>query len=286
MLSVKKDAVNTTVVVMTPKTPVKRKLKVMHWISPNSVRNQSTEILLICAWIGMMVFAWISFGAKYLPSPMEVIQAFPVLWFQEGMGIRLWDSMQLNLTSIAIMFSISYPLSILSVTPAGAALAKIVSLGRFNGFVGLPIVFMSVFHSHADVKVALLVFGMGVFTVLSLTKMIENIPKDLFDHSRTLRMSEWRVVWEVVVLGTMDQVIDIIAVNVAMGWMMLPMVEGRFRDEGGIGAMMEIENKYLKLDRVFCALFVIMLIGFFQDAVIKYIKKLACPYASLGMERS
>jgi NitT/TauT family transport system permease protein len=262
----------------------KRKLKFLHWFRPNNA-DKKTKLFLICSWIGLMIFAWFSFGAKYLPSPLEVIQAFPALWFNEGLGVQLWNSLELNMTSIAIMFSISYTLSVLSVTPAGAALAQIVSLGRFNGFVGLPLIFMSILHSHHDTKIALLVFGMGVFTVMSLTKMIENIPKDLFDHSRTLRMGEWRVVWEVVVLGTFDQVIDILLVNIAMGWMMLPMVEGRFKDEGGVGAMMEIDNKYLNLDHVFCALFIIMLVGFTQDSIGRYIKKLLCPYASIGMER-
>ena len=207
--------------------------------------------------------------------------SFPNLWFNEGLGDQLWSSMELNLQSIAIMFSIAYTLSVLTVTPLGAALAKIVSLGRFNGFVGLPLIFMSILHNHHDTKVALLVFGMGVFTVLSLTKLFDSIPTDAKDHSRTLRMGEWRVVWEVVILGTFDQVIDIIRINVAMGWMMLPMVEGRFKDEGGIGALMEVENKHLNLDSVFCALFVIMLVGFFQDTIIGYFKKLACPYSEL-----
>lgn len=263
----------------------KRKLKALHWISPNQSVDDTTHILLVCAWISLMVFVWISYGAKYLPGPMDVLRAFPNLWFNEGLGDQLWNSMELNFQSIAIMFTISYTLSVMTVTPLGAALAKIVSLGRFNGFVGLPLIFMSILHSHHNTKVALLVFGMGVFTVLSLTKLFDSVSKDLFDHSRTLRMSEWRVVWEVVVLGTFDQVLDIIRINVAMGWMMLPMVEGRFKDEGGIGALMEVENKHLNLDSVFCALFVIMLVGFCQDAVIGYFKKLVCPYATLGMER-
>ena len=67
---------------------------------------------------------------------------------------------------------------------------------------------------------------------------------------------------------------------------MLPLVEGRFKNEGGIGAFMEIENKHLNLDVVFCSLFVILLVGFLQDYVIGFFKRLACPYAFLGMERN
>jgi NitT/TauT family transport system permease protein len=237
-------------------------------------------------WIAIMLSVWIIGGAKYLPTPMEVFGALPNLWFNEGLGEQLWTSMALNFQSIAIMFTISYAMSVATVMPLFRPLATLVSLGRFNGFVGLPLVFMSILHNTHSVKVALLVFGMGVYTVLSLTKLFDSVPKDLFDHSRTLRMSEWRVVWEVIILGTFDQVIDLMRVNVAMGWMMLPLVEGRFKNEGGIGAFMEIENKHLNLDVVFCSLFVILLVGFLQDYVIGFFKRLACPYAFLGMERN
>ena len=259
--------------------------KAVHWFSPNRTVDAQTEFLLMIMWVALMIFAWISFGAKYLPTPSEVLGAFPGLWYDQGLGQELATSMALNLQAISIMFVMSYALAIFSVTPAGASLAKIVSLGRFNGFVGLPLIFMSILHNHHDTKVALLVFGMGVFTVLSLTKLFDSIPKDLFDHSRTLRMGEWRVVWEVVVLGTFDSVIDILLINIAMGWMMLPTIEYRFQNEGGIGALMEVQNKHLNLDSVLCALFVILLVGVTQDWLLRIFKNLSCPYASKGMER-
>jgi len=132
----------------------------------------------------------------------------------------------------------------------------------------------------------LLAIGAGVFTILSCVKMIEEIPKDLFNHSRTLRMSEWRVVWEVVVLGTFDKFIDILRINVAMGWMMLPMVEGRFKEGGGVGALMEIDAKQFDYPAVFCTLIIILILGLFQDWVLVKFKNLICPYSNLGLERS
>jgi NitT/TauT family transport system permease protein len=183
------------------------------------------------------------------------------------------------------MFVISYGLAVATVMPFFRPLATLVSLGRFCGFVGLPLVFMSVLQNTHSTKVALLVFGMGVYTVLSLTKLFDSVPKDLFDHSRTLRMGEWRVVWEVIILGTSAQVIDILRINIAMGWMMLPLVEGRYKSEGGVGALMEIENKHLNLDMVFCAMFLILVVGFLQDYLIGIFKAVAFEWSMLGMER-
>ena len=152
--------------------------------------------------------------------------------------------------------------------------------------VGLPLVFTAIFHNNIQaVKVSLLVFGMGVFTVLSLTQMIQDIPKDRFDHSRTLRMGEWRVIWEVVILGQFDKVIDITKINMAMGWVMLPIVEGRFKMGGGVSALLENESKHFAYDAVFCAIGVVLILGLAQDALVTLFKKVFCPYSSLGLEQ-
>ena len=210
-----------------------------------------------------------------------------------GLGEALYGSMMLNIQAVSIMLVLSYTLSIATVLPIKIfghnpfrPLAVLVSSGRFNGFVGLPLVFASIFVSAHSVKIALLVFGMGVFTVLSLVKMFQSVSKDLFDHSRTLRMNEWRVVWEVIVLGTFDQVIDIVRINIAMGWMMLPMIEGRYKFEGGVGALMEINAKQFDYPAVFCTLFVILSVGLCQDWLIGFFKKMVCPYANLGLENA
>src|SRR2546423_1702414 len=79
---------------------------------------------------------------------------------------------------------------------------------------------------------------MPVFFVTSMASVIAAIPKEDFDHARTLRMSEWRVVWEVVILGTVATAFEVMRQNAAIGWMMLTTVEGIFRGEGGVGAML------------------------------------------------
>ena len=236
-------------------------------------------------WIATLFMIWITGAAVFLPTPLQTIQKFPDLWLHEGLGVRLFDSFTLNLEAVGIMSVFSFFLAISTVMPLFRPLATLVASGRFNGFVGLPFVFMTILHNPHRVKVALLVFGMSVFTVRALVRMIESIPKEQFDHSRTLRMGEWRVVWEVIVLGRFDEVMDILQINIAMGWMMLPMVEGLFRFVGGIGTLMLNEEKHLNLDAVFCALFVILIIGLIQDGLLGKLKNTICPYVLQGMER-
>jgi len=98
-------------------------------------------------------------------------------------------------------------------------------------------------------------------------------------------MSEWRVVWEVVVLGTADQAIEVLRQNAAMGWMMLTMVESISRSEGGVGAMLLNQNKHFHLAEVFAIQGLILLVGMTQDYGIGVAKRLVCPYSVLTLER-
>lgn len=246
--------------------------------------------LITIGWIALALLLWTTAGAVYLPTPLAVLQALPRLWSTDGLGTHLWESLWLNFTAAGIMFLVCLLIAYSTRMPQPlgrlfSPLAQLVSLGRFNGMVGLPLIFMSLLHNPHWVKVALLVFGAGVFTLLSLTDMIKSIPGERFDDARTLRMNEWEVLWEIVVLGSFDQVIDIMRVNLAMMWMMLPLVEGYFQYAGGVGTLLLIDNKHLELDKVICLLGVIATVGWLLDTALRCTKSLVCPHSELGLEK-
>src|SRR5262249_50721307 len=121
--------------------------------------------------------------------------------------------------------------------------------------------------------------------VTSMAAVIAAIPKADFDHARTLRMNEWRVVWEVVVLGTADKAFEVLRQNAAIGWMMLTMVEGISRAEGGIGAALLSQSKYFRLADVFATQIVLLVVGMLQDYAIGALRRFFAPYADLSLER-
>src|SRR5260370_2632862 len=99
-------------------------------------------------------------------------------------------------------------------------------------------------------------------------------------------MSEGGVVWEVVILGTVDKAFEVLRQNAAIGWMMLTMVEGIARSEGGVGTMLLNQSKHFRLDEVFAIQSVILLVGLLQDHAIGAARRLAGPYAHLTLDRS
>jgi NitT/TauT family transport system permease protein len=253
--------------------------------APNRAISPMTLRVIVAFQVAVLLLIWINSPFPVLPQPDEVARAFRTLWFEQGLGRELWTSFNLNLKALGLTVLISLALSYLTVMPFFRPVAAAVSKGRFLGLIGLTFVFTLMVGGGRPLKLALLVFGMTVFFITSMAAEVLSIPKEKFDHARTLRMNEWEVVWEVVILGTADKAFEVLRQNAAIGWMMLTMVEGISRSEGGIGAMLLNQNKHFHLAEVFAIQIMILLIGLLQDYGIGALQRLLFPYAGLVLER-
>jgi len=258
---------------------------VLSAFSPNRVISRAAFRFIIVFQIAVLLLVWTTSTYVFLPKPMDVWRAFVDLWNNEGLGQELIVSFLLNVQAMAWATVISLGLAYLTVVPVFQPIAHAVSKGRFLGMVGLTFFFTVIFASGHRLKVSLLVFGVAVFFVTSMIDVVAQVPKEKFDLARTLRMGEWRVVWEVIVLGRADAAFDAMRQNAAMGWMMLTMVEGISRSEGGIGALLLNQNKHFRLEAVFAIQIAILLIGLFQDYALGLAKKFLFPYANLQLEK-
>ncbi len=258
---------------------------VLSAFSPNRVISKAAFRFIIVFQIAGLLLVWATSTYVFLPKPMDVWRAFVDLWNNEGLGQELIVSFLLNVQAMAWATVISLGLAYLTVVPVFQPIAHAVSKGRFLGMVGLTFFFTVIFASGHRLKVSLLVFGVAVFFVTSMIDVVAQVPKEKFDLARTLRMGEWRVVWEVIVLGRADAAFDAMRQNAAMGWMMLTMVEGISRSEGGIGALLLNQNKHFRLEAVFAIQIAILLIGLFQDYALGLAKRFLFPYANLQLEK-
>jgi NitT/TauT family transport system permease protein len=252
---------------------------------PNRVVSGATMRVIIAVQIVAALLLWFYSPFKVLPRPGEVLQALQSLWMTQGLAPELMTSFRMNLEALGWTTLISLVLSYLTVLPFMRPLVAAISKGRFLSLVGFTLVFMLIVGGGRPLKVSLLVFGMTVFFVTSMAAVVAAIPRAEFDYARTLRMSEWRVVWEVVILGTAATAFEVLRQNAAIGWMMLTMVEGISRSEGGVGAMLLNQSKHFRLAEVFAIQFVILFMGLIQDYGIGVLRRLCCPYADLTLER-
>lgn len=253
--------------------------------APNRAVSARTMQMIVLTEVVIAVIVWLYSPFRVLPRPGEVLHALRDLWLTQGLGQDIAVSFGLNLQALAYSTLISLGLSYLTVMPVFRPLVAAISKGRFLSLVGFTFVFTLMLGGGRPLKVSLLVFAVTVFYITSMTAVVAAIPKAAFDHARTLRMSEWRVVWEVVILGTADKAFEVLRQNAAIGWMMLTMVEGIARAEGGVGVALLNENKHFRLDYLFAIQLVILVVGLLQDYGIGLARQIVCPYADMTLER-
>lgn len=253
-------------------------------LSPNRVISKQTLRWMIGFQLLLLFFIWVFSPTIFLPKPKEVFQALSEMW-TEGLGGELITSFYLNLQAIALSTTLSLLLAYLTVIPFFRPIVNLLSKLRFLSMVGLTFFFTLMATTGHELKLYLLVFSVSVFFVTGMAEVVASIPKEKFDLARTLRMGEWRVVYEVIVLGQADKAFETLRQNAAMGWMMLTMVEGISRSEGGVGAMLLNQNKHFHLSAVFAIQLTILVLGLGQDYAIGLLRKVFCPYAGLTLER-
>lgn len=253
-------------------------------LRPNQWVSQRTYLSMAAMWAAAVFLLWL-FASGIFPNPARVFEALRTLTAQQGLIAELLTSLTLFAESLAITAVLSMGLAYLSVVPAIRPVINALTRARFLSLVGLTFLFTLAFHGGHAFKVSLLVFGMTAFFLTSMVDIVAAVPTEKLDHARTLRMSDWRVVWEVVILGQMAAAFDALRQNAAMGWMMLTMVEGISRSEGGIGAMLMDQNKHFNLAAIVAVQGVFLVAGFFQDAFLAWLKGVLVPHAALTTAR-
>lgn len=248
-------------------------------ITPNEVVTPRTAWLitggLVCAWL----LSWSISRPDVFPSPLDVLNAFPKLWTEDGLGQELLSSLSVSLQALAISTGVALPLGYLSRTPLVRPVSLAVAELRFLSPAVFFLLLLFATGSAHQTKVALLVIGEATYLVASVTDIMAGIPAYQWDDARTLRMSEWTATWYVGVRGTLDQVIEAVRANAAMGWAAILFVEGIVRSEGGVGVLVADNEKHMAFANVWAVAASILVIGICQDYGFEYLKRTVCPWS-------
>jgi NitT/TauT family transport system permease protein len=214
-----------------------------------------------------------------------VWRALGDLWMHQGMSEELFITLKLILHALLFTVIISLVLSYATVVAALRPLVAAVSKLRFLGLTGLVIPFTLITGGGYDLKVWLLTFGMTTYFVTAMAQVVIEIPREQYDHMRVMGAGELRILWEVVVRGTLDKALDVLRQNLAIGWTMITMVEGISRAEGGLGAMILNQNKHFRLAEVYAIMLLILVVGLVLDYAMAVLARTLTPYAQLERVR-
>jgi NitT/TauT family transport system permease protein len=247
---------------------------------PNRAIDRTTMLGLVVGWAVVAFLVWLASPWQSLPSPREVWTALGQMWWTHGMGPEMFTTLKLITHALLLTIVISLTLSYLTVIAFFRPFIAAVSKLRFLGLTGLVFPFTLLTGGGYSLKVWLLTFGMSTFYVTAMAQVVMEIPREQFDHMRVLGASEGRILWEVVIRGTLDRALDTTRQNLAMGWAMITMVEGISRAEGGIGALILNQNKHFHLAEVYAILIVILVMGLLLDYAMGLLVRVTCPYVT------
>jgi len=252
--------------------------KALSLLIPNENTSGRASVMIIASYLLIGLGIWGVFKPAVFPSPLEVLQSFPPLWNQEGLGADIISSLivswQALLLSVLVSLPLAYVCRVPAIRPASHTLAKL----RFVSPAVFYVIILFVTPTGHLLKVVMLTLGESCFLVTTMIGVVSSIPEYQWDDIRTLRMSEWKGLWYVGVRGTLNQAIDAIRDNAAMGWSMLMMVETLMRSEGGLGVLSLNQEKHMNFGPLYAIVLTILIIGIGQDWILGQVKQVVCPY--------
>lgn len=248
--------------------------------------NSRISMLLIAVNVVLALFVWQTYSTGGLiPTPFKVSESLVKTITSASFVDNLFSSLVLTIKGMFISIVMALIICYLSLIPLFSPLAKFIMKCRYLTLTGLIFLFTLLTDNGHSLKMSLLVFGIVPFFVTSFLSIIGDIKEEEYNLCKTLRMNNWESLLEVVIIGKLDQVIEVIRQNFAIAWMMITMVEGLCMSEGGLGTMLIKSNKYIDLGSVFSVLLIILVIGILFDLLLKKVREMFFPYTKIQLKK-
>jgi NitT/TauT family transport system permease protein len=205
-----------------------------------------------------------------LPSPTEVLRAFPVLHFEEALVRSAgWSLYRVGMGFI-LSALVAIPLGLLMGTfPAVKHfLAPLVDPLRFLPISALVPLFLVWFGIEETMKIMLLFVGIFVYLLPLVVEAVENVDDVYLQTATTLGATRWQLVRHVLVPGSLPAIGEALRVMNGIGWtyvILAEIVNARL----GLGHIITVAGKRSHVDQIFAGVLVILFIGVVTDWMIR-----------------
>jgi len=237
---------------------------------PNGTPNQKVKSTLLVGWLSIVLISWL-FAPEFFPRPDKIFERLVFLYKERNLlgelFVTLWVLGKAMLWTVVVSLAITYS----AVLPVMRHPTTLVTLLRFLGMTGLTYFVFRSFGMTEAAKVFMLSFATGTWFVTSMSKIVSEIKEDKYDHARSLGWSEWRVVYEVVILGTSHLAFDTMRQTFGIGFMMVTLVEGLVRSQGGIGVMLLNDEKHFVIADIIAIISVLLFIALIWDSFLNQV---------------
>lgn len=260
--------------------------KIAKIFTPLTTISNKTFSILIVLNCFIALGLWQTFAAGGLiPTPIKILESLLKVLSSPDFLSNLFSSLSLTINGMFFSIIIALVISYLSLIPFFTPLAKFIIKCRYLTLTGLIFLFTLLTSNGHNLKMSLLIFGIVPFFVTSFLSIIDAINEQEYQLCKTLRMNNWQTLLEVIIIGKLDQVFEVLRQNFAIAWMMITMVEGLNMSEGGLGSMLIKANKYIDLGGVFAIMLIIFTIGICFDFILQKLRSWLFPYTNLQIRK-
>ncbi len=254
----------------------------MKIFSPFEKSSSSVNVKLMLGWFALLIGLWFvsATGQTHIfPTPSQVGTGFKDLYAQ-GLIVHVFSSLSLCFQSVLYSVVISLTICYLSPIPALKPIALFISKLRYLPLTGISFYIAILIQDARAIQIWVLIVFMTTYLITSLMSMIKDIPEEEFDHARTLGCTRWEMLWEVVIKGRFDYVLEYVRQNFAIVWMFVVTVESILPSAGGIGFLIKNNDKNGDSGKVIALQIIIVLIGILLDFLFTKIRKLIFRYSN------
>lgn len=252
------------------------------WFRPFEIVGRNQRMIILSVWILLLLIYWIlsSQGTKHLfPTPGQVAEGFTSL-YNEGLVTHIFSSLALCFKAVALSLIVTLVVVYLSPLPALRPLALALSKLRYLPLTGITFYLAILVSDARAMQVSVLFIFMSLYFTTSMLAVLKDIPAEEIDHARSLKCSRWEVLWEVVIKGRLDYVIDVLRQNLAIVWMMLVTVESILVAAGGLGVLIKNSDKFMNHGRIVALQLVILGVGLLLDWILNVARKSLFKYST------
>ncbi|HET7291128.1 MAG TPA: ABC transporter permease [Vicinamibacteria bacterium] len=207
-----------------------------------------------------------------LPSPTDVLNAFPVLHFEEALVRSAWYSLYRVFAGFLLSALVAIPLGLLMGTfpKVKHFFSPVLDPLRFLPISALVPLFIVWFGIDDLQKIVFLFVGTFVYMLPLVVEAVEGVEEVYLQTATTLGATRGQLVRHVLIPGSLPAIAEALRVMNGIGWtyvILAEVINARY----GLGALITVAGKRSHVDQIFALVLVILVIGVVTDLLIRAI---------------
>lgn len=253
-------------------------LEIRHELSRPARLALATAAWVFVVIVWAVLTHWNIVNRFAVPTPLEVVRAFPDLWKDSGLFKNVATSWWRIGQAFFWCAVIAIPLGLLMasfrwlhdlVNPVAAPMRSMPITAFLPAFIGL-------FGIEERMKIIFLWFGMFFYLLAVVVEEVNRVDNAILETAYTLGARRYQVLW-LMFRASFPGIFSSFRILYDIGWTYVILAEIVNRN-GGVGAMIESAEQFHRPDLVYAGIIAIGVAAFLFRALLTFLEKILFPW--------